>query len=140
MQKLVIDSSVMVKWLHQENEQFIDQADAIIDDAKKNQVELLAPELAKYEVGNALLVKKKLTPEQAKTLLGSLYSIPIRFIYESEDIANETYKIADKAIITYYDASFLSLAKKYGAVLVTDNVKHQGKASEVKVIPLAKYK
>mgnify|MGYP001576085340 CR=1 FL=1 len=140
MQKFVIDSSVIVKWLHQEDEQLITQADAIINRAKENQAELLAPELAKYEVGNALLVKKKLTPDQAKISLASLYSFPIQFIHESEDIANETYKISCKNNITYYDASFLSLAKEYDATLITDNIKHQGKVSEIKVIPLAKYK
>lgn len=41
--------------------------------------------------------------------------------------------------ITYYDASFLSLAEQLGAVLVTENVKHQVKSSQVKVIPLKDY-
>ena len=140
MQIFVIDSSVIVKWLHQENEQFIDQADAIINKARKNQIELLAPELAKYEVGNALLVKKKLMPTQAKISLASLYSLPIQFVHESEDIANETYKIAYRNSITYYDASFIALAIAENAILVTDNIKHQGKISEINVIPLAKYK
>lgn len=139
MRVLIIDSSVIVKWLHQEDEQHIDQADAIMEEARRNQVELFAPELAKYEVGNALLVKKKLSSQQAKTPLASLYSLPIQFIDEIEDIANETYKIAHKAKITYYDASFLSLAKQYGATLVTDNIKHQGKDSSIKVVSLKDY-
>lgn len=121
MQVLIVDSSVIVKWLHQEGEEYIDQADAIMEEARSNQVELLAPELAKYEVGSAI------------------YSLPIQFIDETEDIANETYKITHKAKITYYDASFLSLAKQYGATLVTDNIKHQGKQLDVKVIPLKSY-
>lgn len=139
MRTLVIDSSVIVKWLHKEDEQLLGQADALIEEASKDQARLIAPELAKYEVGNALLVKKKLTLEQAKTSLASLYSLPIQFIHQSEDIANETYKIAHKTSITYYDASFLSLAKQYNAILITDNIKHQGKDSDVKVIPLKDY-
>lgn len=41
--------------------------------------------------------------------------------------------------ITYYDASFIALAKLENAQLVTDNPKHQGKTTEVKVIALQDY-
>ncbi len=51
----------------------------------------------------------------------------------------ETYKIAQETNITYYDASFMSLAKQLNATLVTDNIKHQGKATDIKVISLKDY-
>lgn len=139
MQILVIDSSVIVKWLHREDEQFIDQADLILEEARQNYVELIAPELAKYEVGNALFVKKKLNPEQAEIVLAEFYNLPLSFISESEKQATETFKLAFDLKITYYDASFLSLAKQYGATLVTDNIKHQGKTKEIRIISLKNY-
>ncbi len=139
MKKIVVDSSVMVKWLHQEDEGYLEQADRIIKDAQKDRIVVLAPELSKYEVGNALLIKKKLTPNEAKVLLASFYSLPIQFIAQSQDNANETYNIAHKAHITYYDASFIALAKQENAVLVTDNPKHQGKTKEITVRPLQNY-
>lgn len=139
MLKLVVDSSVIVKWLHQEEEQFLNQADQIIQDAQHGSVILLAPELAKYEVGNALLLSKKITADQAKISLGTLYSLPIQFIAQSENAANETYRMAQQANITYYDASFIALAKQENATLVTDNSKHQGKTQEIKVISLNDY-
>lgn len=139
MQKLVVDSSVIVKWLHQEEEQYLNQADQIIQDAQHGTVTLLAPELAKYEVGNALLLSKKITVDQAKVSFASLYSLPIQFIAQSENAANETYRIAQQANITYYDASFIALAKEENAILVTYNPKHQGKTQEVKVISLNDY-
>ena len=42
--------------------------------------------------------------------------------------------------MTYYDASFIALAKQEDAILVTDNPKHQTKISGVKVVPLGEYK
>src|SRR3989344_9595580 len=138
--KVVVDTSIVVKWLNQTNEKNIDIADKILDDALKSNIELLVPELAKYELGNVLLKGKLLTPKEAHTSLGIVYSLPINFVIESEDTAKETYQIAYSLGITYYDASFLTIAKRNEAVLITDNAKHQQKKiSGLKVIALKDY-
>lgn len=137
--KLIVDTSVIAKWLNQSNEDNIDKADQIMADALSGKVELLAPELSRYEYGNVLLKGKKLTPQEAFISLGTAYSLPINFVSESEDLAKETYTLAFSLGITYYDASFLSLAKKYDAVLVTENIKHQGKTKDIKVKSLQDY-
>lgn len=136
---LVIDTSVIIKWLSSENEQNLDQADAILRDVEANKVELLAPELVRYEVGNVLLFGKKLSLEQVNISLTEFYNIPITLITESNKLAKETFKLAHVLGITYYDSAFLSLAKLYDATLITDNIKHQGKSTEVKVISLKDY-
>lgn len=139
MQKLVIDSSVIVKWLNQQDEERLAQADKIMKDVEKNRVQLFAPELAKYEIGNALLLRKKLSKNDAKITIGTLFTFPIQFIPQSEELACETYRIAQDANITYYDASFIALAIQEDSELVTDNPKHQGKKAKIKVIPLEDY-
>jgi predicted nucleic acid-binding protein len=139
MKKLVIDSSVIVKWLHEEDEQFLEQAKQILDDVRDNDLVLIAPELAKYEVGNALLSGKKVSLDEVSILFDSLYSLPLQFIEQSSEIALETYKIAQKSGNTYYDASFMALAQKEKAILITDNIKHQGKTADIKVLPLSDY-
>ena len=138
MKSVVTDSSVSVKWINQINEEFLDQADKLLKDAQTGSVNLLAPELSKYEIGNALL-KKRLDLPLAYEALGTVYQLPITFVSESKELAKETYRIAEKAGITYYDASFVALAKLKNAVLVTNNPKHQGKTREVKIIALADY-
>lgn len=137
--RVVVDTSVIVKWLSQDKEGNLDQANKLLGDALENKIELLAPELSKYEAGNTLLFSKKLSPKQGAIVLAQLYTLPIDFITESDDLSKETFSLAYNLEITYYDASFLSLAKQYDATLVTDNVKHQGKMSEIKVIPLKDY-
>ena len=94
MKKLVVDSSVIVKWIHQAEERYLNQADKIIHDVQKGNCALLAPELAKYEVGNALLLSKRVSFSEAEVLFGSLYSLPIQFVAQTEESANETYGIA----------------------------------------------
>lgn len=146
MVKIVIDSSVVVKWVSQDDELNLEQADKLLNDVRAGRVELVAPELAKYEVGNAL-IKKGLSEIQAFQSLGTVYSLPVRFVPETEELADETYQMANKARstedhpkFTYYDASFTALAKQEGAVLVTANLKHQVKIAGVKVVPLENYK
>lgn len=136
---IVIDSSVIVKWLSQDKEADLDAANRVLNDVLDRKIELLAPELAKYEIGNTLLYSKKLSLKQGTEVLNSFYTLPINFIEENEALAHEAYGLASKLGITYYDASFISLAKLYGATLVTANIKHQGKSRDIKVVSLEDY-
>ena len=138
MKQVVVDSSVTVKWINQFDEGLLDQADKLLADAQVGSISLLAPELSKYEVGNALL-KKKLNLPMAYESLGTVYQLPLTFIPESEELAKHTYKLALERGITYYDASFIALAAQNKTILVTDNPKHQGKSSEIKAVPLKDY-
>lgn len=140
MRTIVVDTSVFAKWLSKKNEDNVATADQILQDLRSNKIEILVPELIKYELGNVLLKGKQLTPQEAYVSLATIYSLPITFLTESEDIAKETYTIAHQANITYYDAAFLSIAKQYNAILVTENMKHQGKALGVNVVSLKDYK
>ena len=138
MKPLVIDTSVTVKWINQINEELLTQADQILVDVRSGLVKLLAPEVSKYEIGNALL-NKKLDLADALDSLGTVYKLPVTFIPETEELAQSTYQIAEESNITYYDASFMALAQQENAVLVTDNVKHQGKSANIMIVPLKDY-
>jgi len=138
--KIVTDSSVILKWLYRTDEKYLEQADKILQDGYTNKIFILAPELAKYEVGNVLLAAKKLEVGKAREALEIFYSLPVQFIAETLGHAKGTYAVGSKSGITYYDASFVALARKEGAILVTDNPKHQQKFPGVKVIPLKEYR
>lgn len=137
-QKIVVDASVMVKWLRTEKEKLLKQADKLLKDLEHGIVELYAPELSKYEVAN-VLVKRKLSFDEAKISLTTYYSLPISFIPETRNLAEKAYKFADELNITYYDGTYLSLAEEIDGVLVTENIKHLGKTKRVKVMPLSRY-
>ncbi len=139
MRLVVADSSVTVKWINQIGEQLLEQANTLLVQAQAGLISLLAPELSKYEIGNAIL-KKRLTLPKAYESLETAYQLPITFIPQSEKLSKETYNIAQKYGITYYDASFIALAKERKADLITDNPKHQNKKiSGLKVVPLKDY-
>jgi len=138
MKPIVVDSSVTVKWLNGVDEKYLKQADKLLKDAQAGTVNILAPELSKYEIGNALL-NKCLDLPKAYESLGTVYILPIIFIPETRELAIQTYRFALQSGITYYDATFVALAKREKAVLVTDNPKHQGKQLDVAVVPLKNY-
>lgn len=137
--KIVVDTSVIIKWLSSDKEENLDIANKLLDGALDEKIELLAPELTKYEVGNVLLFGKKLSFEQASIVLEQFYTLPLTFITESEELAKVTYQLAFNNGITYYDASFMSIAKQYEATLVTENIKHQGKSTDISVKSLSEY-
>ena len=136
--RIVVDSSVAVKWINSQDEAFLFQADKLLSDFESGKVALFAPELLKYEVGNAILNKKMGLPA-LKASLATLYSLPLKFIPLSEEMALKALAIAAENKITFYDAVFVGLTKDLAAVLVTDNPKHQKPTREAKTIPLKNY-
>lgn len=137
---LVIDTSVAVKWLNKQDEKYTSQSDKILKDVQEEKVYLIMPELAKYEIGNALLYKQMSLPNTFGSL-ATYYSIPIQFIPQDQPQAQNAIQIALENQVTFYDASFMALAREQKADLITDNSKHQKKKiSGLKVISLKNYK
>ena len=137
--QLVIDSSVSVKWINSQDEKYLDKADQVLTATRDGKVELLAPELSKYEIGNVLW-KKRMELPSALSSLTCYYSIPINFISWNPELAGKSMEIAIENEITYYDACFLALADKFNAPLLTDNPKHQNKKiAGIKIVPLSDF-
>ena len=141
MTKLVLDSSVLVKWVTSNNEELVKEARDILRFTQKQKVKIFVPELTKFEVGNALW-KKDIVYSEAAFDLELFYHFPIEFVSWNKELAKRTLAIAIHEKITYYDASFIALAEDLKATLVTDNPKHQKKslASKIKVVALKEYK
>lgn len=136
---LVVDSSVVIKWLFTQDEEYVAQADQILQNAQEQRAQLYAPELTRYEIGNILWKKKQLSVKDVQTLLVIYYGFPLIYVAQTEELAKYAAHISRTYDITYYDASFLALTDALHATLVTDNVKHQGKFSDISVIGLKDY-
>ena len=109
MKPVIVDSSVTVKWLNQIDEKLLGQADKLLSDAQVGSVNLLAPELSKYEIGNALL-KKKLNLPMAYESLGTVYQLPLTFVPESEELAKQ---LSEQGLEVLYDDRELSAGEKF---------------------------
>lgn len=137
MTKIVLDTSVIFKWLNVQNENLIDEAEKILDQLRKGRIKVYLPELSKYEVGNALW-KRKLSSAEVNFDLEIFYDYPLEFISLDLPLSKRTSEIALDNNITFYDASFIAVAEKLGANLVTENSKHQrsGIKTKIKILPL----
>ncbi len=136
----VIDSSVIIKWLNKVEEKYLPQADKLLDNLKKGEIQISIPYLAKFEIANALLKGKKLSLPEAADALDAFYKLPLIYLDLDLELMTTAYEIAEKYKITFYDASFIALAYKLQSSLITDNPKHQKKFEKVKVIPLKDYR
>jgi predicted nucleic acid-binding protein len=135
----VVDSSVAVKWLNSQDEQFIEKADEILRDVQSGKASILMPELAKYKISNALIYKEMALSNTLGSI-STLHNIPIHFVAQDVQQALGAARIAIENKITFYDASFVQLAIEQKADLITDNPKHQNKKIKgLKVISIKNY-
>lgn len=132
MTPIILDSSVVVKWIISENEKYLEQADKLLERIKSKSLICYAPELLKYEIGN-VMISKQCTTSYINLAFETIYSLPISFIACDLRLAYDTAKISKESGITFYDALFIALAKKLKATLITDNIKHQGKYKNKKI-------
>lgn len=120
---LVIDSSVIAKWLFPEPLQL--QARAVCQDWESSRVELIAPNLMFVEVGNIIWKKQRLgliTPEEATSSIFDLLDLEIPTV-ESQVILAEAYSLAERFDRTVYDALYLALAQVNSASIITADLR-----------------
>lgn len=139
MLTFVIDTSVAVKWLNPEKEQDLLQAQKLLELLLTQEIKGLVPDLIVYEISNALIKGKGSTSKQLSEYLDHFFALPLIFSPYSLELPKQTGIITEQFGITFYDASFIALAKEADATLITANPKHQAKATDVKVLSLADF-
>lgn len=82
-------------------------------------VSLVAPALLPFEMANICLKKLRRYPEQRQALIAA-YALIDRMDITAVDVdQTEVLDLAERSGLTAYDASYLWLARKLGAKLVT---------------------
>ncbi len=116
--RYIIDSSVIVSYL-MFDEKISPEHLNIIDLHSHHNNTLFAPHLLLFEVGNSLrsgVLSKRITTKQAVTLFSKLSDLDISLSLPSH---NPTLTLAIENNLSYYDASYLALAKQLKAPLLT---------------------
>ncbi len=115
MIEIVVDASVGVKWL-------VREADAVVAEvALADGVTLHAPEFFLIEVGNVLWKKQRsgdLSTEEARALLETLSDVGV-VCHSDGALAGRALEIAIATSRTVYDCTYLALAERLKATLVT---------------------
>ena len=126
--RIVPDASVLLKWvLDADDEPFVEEAHAVLQAWLDDEVGLFLPNLWTYEVGNILCLKR---PEDASSLLTALQELTIPITPMDRDLTKTTTTIAIAHRVTFYDASYLAVARRHEATLLTADEKFARRLQE----------
>lgn len=120
----VIDSSVIVKWFSSFNEEYYVNAIGILEAYKEDKLSIYIPELAIYEVMNALRYNPNFDENEVNTILENLLVLNLKIINVNRELLALILKIAYEDEITIYDAAFVAISGIYKIPLITANPKH----------------
>ena len=117
--RLVVDASVAVKWLVEEEHS--DAADRLLD----GNHELFAPRLMASEVGNGLWRKVRmgeLERSRAGALAAAISEMAVRWT-EDEEVGPDAVRLSLALNRPVYDCVYLALAHRLGVTLVTADIR-----------------
>jgi len=123
MAKVVIDTSVAVKWFSTEED--TNMALKLRDRHVNNELELVATPLLICEVVNALRYKPDFGSKKLTKAIGSLYKLHLHVAPITEDLLTKGAEIAFEGDVTLYDAIPVALAELIRTVCITADEKTQ---------------
>lgn len=118
--RLVVDTSVAVKWFF--DEPLSERALAILEACRSGAESLLAPDLIYLEFGNAVrkrVLKKELAPEDGAVIVAAFTRVLFEAVLQSRSLLPSAYRLALEHGCTVYDAVFLAAASQTSADCVT---------------------
>ncbi len=122
MEKIVVDTSVVIKWFVEEPKSH--QAVTILSQHTQKQVLIVVPDILRLELINGLFFSYHFGFPQLSETLYSIESSELQFISTREVDLNNTAQLMEKFTIASYDACFISLAKDLNCPLITNDRRH----------------
>ena len=120
----VADASVAIAWVHPA--QATPETDAMLDGLAAGD-SLVIPALWPLEVANALTVlsrRRKLTPDEARTAIEMIRSLPAAIDHEAAAIAfTRLVDLASEHDLTVYDATYIELAARRQLPLASNDAR-----------------
>jgi len=121
---LVLDASVITKWFFEEED--TDQALKLLEKHKLETIQINVPVLLFFEFGNTVVKKFREDIDTRKEFnrnLTDLLSIQLSFAETTPDLLKLVYSVASRYEITFYDATYVALAKSLKCDFVTADKK-----------------
>ncbi len=114
---LLLDSSVLVKWFSPEADHRL--ARQLRKDYLKGECELAIPDLALYEVANALRYSGRFTADEIAGHVRSLIELELALLPLNLSALTTAVKLSLEREVTVYDAYFMALAQAMGMIFIT---------------------
>lgn len=119
---IVLDSSVIFKWFHFENEDNVETARSLYEKAVSRYFHVLTPELLLYEIINTFKSRTEIDVSLLEEILKELFHILIFIKLDSKDYIN-AYEISKKTNNSIYDSIYIAISEKYRAPFITADKK-----------------
>lgn len=119
MTRLLIDTSVLIKWFHDAGESELAEARAIRDAHIRGDLDAHVLDLAIYEVGNVLVRALKWTATDVGDQLDDLLAIVGSPIVTAHGWLRDAAVLAETHVLSFYDASWAAAAAALGVSLVS---------------------
>lgn len=119
MTRLLVDTSVLIKWFHDAGESELAPARAIRDGHLRGDIDAHVLDLAIYEVGNVLARALGWTASDVGDQLADLLAIVGSPIVMAQGWLRRAAVIAQTHALSFYDASWAAAAAALGIPLVS---------------------
>ncbi|MGH9399817.1 MAG: type II toxin-antitoxin system VapC family toxin [Thermoanaerobaculia bacterium] len=120
---IVLDTSVLIKWIKSRDEELIREARYLLERIEKKSLQVVVPALLLYEIGNILLLKTRLDPEGLAVALDQVRALPFTVVGPEAELLRRTARLGRELNLTFYDASFVALAEQLDCTFVTADQK-----------------
>lgn len=130
MDKIVVDSSVAIKWFVVEP--YSAEARRVLDDYRAGTLTLLAPDLINAEIGNVVWKKHRfqgLAVADGQQIIDEFRKLKFELI-SSAALLDEAYRLAVAHQRTVYDALYIALSVREQCLFVTADEKLYNAISE----------
>ncbi len=117
--KIVVDTSVLIKWIKTRDEKLRSEALELLGVIQRRAIEVTVPALLLYELGNLLLLKTRLDSNSIVAAIEHVLRLPIAVENPEPGVLRRTARLGRDLKLTFYDASFLALAEELDCVFVT---------------------
>lgn len=133
MKKLVVDASVCLKWVFEEEDS--PKARLLLQKQEQKEILLLVPQLWEYEIVNGFasaVLRKKISYSKAKVLLKLVLEAHLEII-PMFGLLRKCLENAKKYQISGYDSAYVTLAKENKIVLVSADDRLVKKINDKKI-------
>jgi len=125
MPNLVIDASVYAKWFNR-GEEFEDVALRLRGEFVNGRIEFHAPSHIIFETCNTIWKNPNITDADALTLTKEAVILKPEILELDQEIAEEAMRLARLENVSFYDVTYVAIAKKLAFALVTADDKQYG--------------
>ena len=120
----VVDASVVAKW-YLKDEEFVGQADRLLDRYLDGTTTLTTPHFTRYELANAVTRAARngrVTTDEAGAALLDFSGLGLAQEADNDGLLASALRIATRFGVSFYDALYLALAEELQAGLITADV------------------